>query len=85
MITRENRNVFDLRRVAVLFSPFSKADPMAANNAIAPSDNSDVPSRPCDKCDADMTHLSDLQPIIGSAAMRIFRCYACNHVVSEAR
>jgi hypothetical protein len=32
-----------------------------------------------------MTHLSDLQPIVGSAAMRIFRCYACNHVVSEAR
>ena len=26
-----------------------------------------------------------LQPIIGSAAMRIFRCYACNHVVSEDR
>jgi hypothetical protein len=32
-----------------------------------------------------MTHLSDLQPIVGSPAMRIFRCYACNHVVSEER
>ncbi len=58
---------------------------MAANDANAPSDRPDVPSRVCDKCDADMTHLSDLQPIIGSAAMRIFRCYACNHVVSEER
>lgn len=58
---------------------------MAANYATTPSDGPDVPSRACDKCDADMTHLSDLQPIIGSAAMRVFRCYACNHVVSEAR
>ena len=58
---------------------------MAATDAIAPSDSPDVPSRVCDKCDADMTHLSDLQPMIGSPAMRIFRCYACNHVVSEER
>ncbi len=58
---------------------------MAANNAIAPSADLDVPSRACDKCDAAMTHLSDLQPIIGSAAMRIFRCYSCNHVISEER
>ena len=58
---------------------------MAATDAIAPSDSPDVPSRACDKCNAAMTHLSDLQPIIGSAAMRIFRCYSCNHVVSEER
>lgn len=58
---------------------------MAATDAIAPSDSPDVPSRVCDKCGAAMTHLSDLQPIVGSAAMRIFRCYACNHVVSEKR
>ena len=58
---------------------------MAATDAIAQPDGPDVPSRACDKCAADMTHLSDLQPIVGSAAMRIFRCYTCNHVVSEAR
>jgi len=60
---------------------------MASSNAIAPSDygSPEVPSRACEKCDADMTHLSDLQPMVGSAAMRIFRCYACNHVVSEER
>ncbi len=71
--------------VALYFPSSSKADPMAATDAIAQSDRPDVPSRACDKCGADMTHLSDLQPIVGSAAMRIFRCYACNHVVSEAR
>jgi len=58
---------------------------MAANDAPTPSAGPDVPSRTCDKCDANMTHLSDLQPIVGSAAMRIFRCYVCNHVVSEDR
>lgn len=58
---------------------------MAANEAIVPFDSPDIPSRACDKCDADMTHLSDLQPIVGSAAMRIFRCYTCNNVVSEER
>jgi len=58
---------------------------MASNDANAPSDSLDVPSRVCDKCHAAMTHLSDLQPIIGSPAMRVFRCYGCNNVVSEER
>ena len=71
-----------------LFLPFSKADPMASPAANASPDSPDVPdvpSRVCEKCGAAMTHLSDLQPIVGSAAMRIFRCYSCNHVVSEDR
>ena len=73
-------------RVAVVLAfPSNKADAMAANDANALSDGPDVPSRVCDNCDAAMTHLSDLQPMIGSPAMRIFRCYACNHVVSEER
>ena len=76
----------DMRCVAVLYVPASnKADHMAATVAKASPDSPDAPSRTCDKCGAAMTHLSDLQPIIGSAAMRIFRCYACNHVVSEER
>ena len=65
--------------------PSSKAAPMASPVAKASPDSPDVPSRICEKCAAAMTHLSDLQPIVGSAAMRIFRCYACNHVVSEER
>lgn len=58
---------------------------MASTDTAAVPDGPDAPSRVCDKCDAAMTHLSDLQPMIGSAAMRIFRCYSCNHVVSEQR
>jgi len=78
--------MFEMRCVAVsCIPPSNKADHMAATVAKAPPDSPDAPSRTCDKCGADMTHLSDLQPIIGSAAMRIFRCYACNHVVSEER
>ena len=56
---------------------------MASTDSAGASDSPDVPSRVCDKCEAAMTHLSDLRPMVGSAAMRIFRCYACNHVVSE--
>ena len=43
------------------------------------------PSRVCDKCNAAMTHLSDLPFRFGSTALRIFRCYVCNNVVSEQR
>jgi hypothetical protein len=41
--------------------------------------------RACEKCNAEMTHLSDLPPFLGRAAVRVFRCYACNNVVSEDR
>ncbi len=58
---------------------------MAPTDAVGAADGPNGPSRVCDKCDAAMTHLSDLQPMVGSAAMRIFRCYSCNHVVSEDR
>ena len=43
------------------------------------------PSRTCDKYKAEMTHLSDLPFMFGSTALRIFRCYVCNNVVSEER
>jgi hypothetical protein len=58
---------------------------MASSDATAGSESAspEAPSRTCEKCEADMTHLSDLPSIIGRAAMRVFRCYACNHVVSE--
>ena len=51
---------------------------------MAPTDES-VPQRRCDKCDSEMTHLSDLPPLSASPPIRIFRCYVCNHVVSEDR
>jgi hypothetical protein len=40
-------------------------------------------TRHCDKCSGAMTHLSNLQPYRGGAAVRVSRCYGCNHVVSE--
>jgi hypothetical protein len=43
------------------------------------------PSRSCNECAADMKHLSDLPSFLGRAAVRIFRCYACNNVVAETR
>jgi hypothetical protein len=41
------------------------------------------PSRSCEKCASEMTHLTDLPSLLGATAVRIFRCYACNSVVSE--
>jgi hypothetical protein len=41
------------------------------------------PVRRCNKCGADMTPLSNLPPFRGAAAIRVFRCYVCNNVVSE--
>jgi hypothetical protein len=57
--------------------------PMAALT-MASADET-VPRRRCDKCDAEMTHLSDLPPLSAAPPIRIFRCYVCNHVVSEDR
>jgi hypothetical protein len=41
--------------------------------------------RACEKCNAEMTHLSDLPAFLGRAAVRVFRCYDCNNVVAEDR
>ena len=41
------------------------------------------PLRVCDKCNANMTHLSDLPEFHDHAAASIFRCYVCNNVVSQ--
>jgi hypothetical protein len=49
------------------------------------SGSSDLRSRTCEICDAQMTHLSDLQPRLFGAARSVFRCYACNHVISEEK
>jgi hypothetical protein len=42
-----------------------------------------IPTRSCKKCKAEMTHLSDLPSFLGRPAIRIFRCYVCDNVVSE--
>ena len=52
-------------------------------NAASISGSSDQPSRSCEICDAEMTHLRDLQPRLDGRPLRVFRCYDCNHVASE--
>ncbi|SHL59886.1 hypothetical protein SAMN05444159_6329 [Bradyrhizobium lablabi] len=52
------------------------------------SDDPNVPaqqerSRPCEKCNAAMKQLGELPALSIHAAIRIFRCYACDHVVTE--
>ena len=54
-------------------------------NTPSSSGASNILSRICDMCSAEMTHLSDLPGYLGRAAIRIFRCYICNNVVSEDR
>jgi hypothetical protein len=58
---------------------------MASDDANVPAGSgaSDTPSRICERCEAQMTHLSDLPSYLGRAAIRIFRCYVCNNVLSE--
>ena len=59
--------------------------PPADTDPPSNSEPSDIPSRICEKCEAEMTHLSDLPSYLGRAAVRIFRCYVCNNVISEDR
>jgi hypothetical protein len=54
-------------------------------NAVSHSEASNLPERFCEKCNWEMTHLSDLPSYLERAAVRIFRCYVCNNVVSEDR
>jgi hypothetical protein len=53
------------------------------SNAASNSGSSNDLSRTCEICDAEMTHLSDLQPRLDGGPLRVFRCYDCNHVASE--
>jgi hypothetical protein len=50
---------------------------------MASPDKPTTAARICEKCKAEMTHLSDLPSFVGRTAIRIFRCYVCNNVVSE--
>jgi hypothetical protein len=51
------------------------------------SDDANVSSNPADQnkplCNAGMKQLGELPSLSIHAAIRIFRCYACDHVVSE--
>jgi hypothetical protein len=58
---------------------------MAFDDADAPPDTADQGKRlrSCEKCHADMKLLGQLPALSIHAAIRVFRCYACDHVVSE--
>jgi hypothetical protein len=58
---------------------------MASDDASDPANPADPnqPARNCDKCDAVMKQLGEFPALSIHAAIRIFRCYVCNHLVSE--
>jgi hypothetical protein len=41
------------------------------------------PKRICEKCNAAMKQLGELPALSIHAAIKVFRCYGCDHVVSE--
>lgn len=55
---------------------------MASDDANDPSYPTD-PSRNCEKCRAVMKQLAVLPALSIHTAIKIFRCYACDHVVTE--
>jgi hypothetical protein len=60
---------------------FESSRNMMSTGTTAPS--SITPTRSCDVCEGEMTFLSYLQPRLDGGAWRVFRCYNCNHVISE--
>lgn len=50
---------------------------------ITPDPADHNPGRRCERCDADMTQLGELPALSIHAAIKVFRCYACDHVVSD--
>jgi hypothetical protein len=58
---------------------------MASGDTNVPSNPADQqnPVRRCERCDAEMKQLAELPALLIRDAIRIFRCYVCDHVVSE--
>jgi hypothetical protein len=52
-----------------------------ANDALNPENSN--PMRICEKCSAVMKQLGELRALSIHAAIKVFRCYACDHVISE--
>ena len=55
---------------------------MASGDANVPPDQ-DHAVRRCEKCDAVMKQLAELPALSIRAAIKVFRCYVCDHVVSD--
>jgi hypothetical protein len=56
---------------------------MASDDANVPPKPANKPLRNCEKCNANMEQLGELPSLSIHPAIRIFRCYGCDHVVSE--
>jgi hypothetical protein len=57
---------------------------MASGDTNVPPNPADHnPLRRCERCDADMKQLAELPALSIRAAVRVFRCYVCDHVVSD--
>jgi len=41
------------------------------------------PVRRCEKCSAEMKQLGELPALSIHAAIKVFRCYGCDHVVTD--
>jgi hypothetical protein len=53
-----------------------------ANVPHKPADQ-DPAVRRCEKCDAAMKQLAELPALSIRAAIKVFRCYVCDHVASD--
>jgi hypothetical protein len=58
---------------------------MASGDANVPPNPADQDHavRRCEKCDAAMKQLAELPALSIRAAIKVFRCYVCDHVVSD--
>lgn len=58
---------------------------MASGDANVPPDPADQDHavRRCEKCDSAMTKLAELPALSIRDAIKVYRCYACDHVVSD--
>jgi hypothetical protein len=55
---------------------------MVSDDANAQPDAADR-VRNCEKCNAGMKQLGVLPALSAHAAIKVFRCYACDHVVAD--
>lgn len=58
---------------------------MASGDATVPPEpaDQDDSGRRCEKCAAAMKLLAELPALSIRSAIKVFRCYACNHVVAD--
>jgi hypothetical protein len=57
--------------------------PVDADESPEPEFQTASPSRLCEKCNSEMRQLGAFPAIVARAAVKIFRCYDCNNVVSD--